>query len=99
MVHLPARRAAVACASLLLIAPFASAANRSLPETVNVKAFATLDGDRVELLVRVPLAAVKDIQFPTRGDAGYLDLDAVKSMLPGAARYWIASCFEIFDRG
>src|SRR5215475_11133770 len=40
---------------------------------------------------------VNVVQFPTRGDAGYLDLEAVKSMLPGAARYWIASCFEVFD--
>jgi hypothetical protein len=90
---------AAAFASSFLLAPIAHSAARSLPEDVSVKAFAKLDRGRLELLVRVPLAAVKDIQFPVRGDAGYLDLNAVKSMLPGAARYWIAGCFEVFEDG
>jgi hypothetical protein len=88
-----------AAMSLFLFGPFVHAADRPTPEIVNIKAFARLEGRQLELLVRVPLAAVKDIQFPTRGAAGYLDLDAVKSMLPGAARYWIASGFEALDRG
>jgi hypothetical protein len=88
-----------AAMSLFLFGPFVHAADRPTPEIVNIKAFARLEGRQLELLVRVPLAAVKDIQFPTRGAAGYLDLDAVKSMLPGAARYWIAGNFEVLDRG
>lgn len=75
------------------------AANRPTPEIVNVKAFARVEGHQLDLLVRIPLAAVKDVQFPTRGDAGYLDLDAMKSMLPGAARYWISTGFDVFDNG
>jgi hypothetical protein len=94
-----ARRLAAACACLLIAAPFAFAASRSVPEDVNVKVFAKPQGKQLELLVRLPLAAVKDIQMPTRGDASYLDLDAVKSMLPGAARYWIASCLEVRENG
>ena len=93
------RFVAVSGASVFLFVPFVHAANRPTPEVVNVKAFARLEGRQLELLVRVPLAAVKDVQFPTRGDAGYLDLDAVKSMLPGAARYWIAGNFEVLDGG
>jgi len=42
---------------------------------------------------------VKDIQFPTRGEAGYLDLEALVSMLPGAADHWIAGGFDVFDDG
>jgi HupE / UreJ protein len=93
------RLVALSGVSVFLFVPFVHAANRPTPEVVNVKAFARLEGRQLELLVRVPLAAVKDVQFPTRGDAGYLDLDAVKSMLPGAARYWIAGNFEVLDRG
>jgi len=93
------RRFAAACALLLLLGAFVHAANRSLPEDVNVKIFATTGQNRLDLLVRVPLAAVQDIQFPTRGDTGYLDLSAVKSMLPGASRYWIASCFDVYENG
>src|SRR5580700_11557189 len=93
------RRFAAACASFFLFTPFAYPANRPLPEDVSAKVFAKSEGGRLELLVRVPLAAVKDIQFPTRGDTGYLDLSAIKSMLPGASRYWIANCFEVYENG
>jgi len=78
---------------------FVHAANRPVPEVVNIKAFAKEAAGRLELLVRVPLAAVKDVQFPTRGDGDTLDLPALKSMLPGAAKYWISSAFEASDRG
>jgi len=87
-----------------LCAAIVHAANRPIPEAVNIKVFVRLENGRPEngsldLLVRVPLAAVKDIQFPTRGEAGYLDLDALASMLPGAADHWIAGGFEVFDHG
>ena len=82
-----------------LCAAIVHAANRPIPEAVNVKVFVRLENGSLDLLVRVPLAAVKDIQFPTRGEAGYLDLDALASMLPGAADHWIAGGFEVFDHG
>jgi hypothetical protein len=84
---------------LVLCAAIVHAASRPIPEVVNVKVFVRLENGSLDLLVRVPLAAVKDIQFPTRGEAGYLDLEALASMLPGAADHWIAGGFEVFDHG
>ena len=84
---------------LVLCAAMVLAATRPIPEVVNVKVFVRLENGSLDLLVRVPLAAVKDIQFPTRGEAGYLDLDALASMLPGAADHWIAGGFDVFDDG
>jgi hypothetical protein len=84
---------------LVLFAAIVHAANRPIPEVVNVKVFVRLENGSLDLLVRVPLAAVKDIQFPTRGEAGYLDLEALASMLPGAADHWIAGGFDVFDHG
>jgi hypothetical protein len=92
-------RALAPCIFFFLFVPSMQSANRPLPETVNVKAFAKRNGGQLELLVRVPLAAVKDVDFPARGDSGYLDLNAVKSMLSGVARYWIADCFEVEENG
>jgi hypothetical protein len=92
-------RLKIAAAGLFLFVPLIFPANRPLPEDVIVKAIAKQDPGRLDLLVRVPLAAVKDIQFPTRGETGYLDLDALKSMLPGAAKYWIAGCFALQEDG
>jgi hypothetical protein len=99
MSHSRARTLTLTSAIVFLVASFAHTADRPLPETVDVKAFARLTHGQLELLVRVPLAAVKDVQFPVRGDAGYLDLAAVRSMLPGAARYWIANRFQLRDAG
>jgi hypothetical protein len=84
---------------LVLCAAMVHAASRPIPEVVNLKVFVRLENGSLDLLVRVPLAAVKDIQFPTRGEAGYLDLEALASMLPGAADHWIAGGFEVFDHG
>ena len=83
-----------------LSGPLGNTAPRPLPEDVTVKAIAK-KGSRPPpaTCAYVPLAAVKDVQFPTRGDTGYLDLGALKSMLPGAARYWIADCFEVQEDG
>jgi hypothetical protein len=84
---------------LVLCAAIVHAASRPIPEVVNAKVFVRLENGSLDLLVRVPLAAVKDIQFPTRGEAGYLDLEALASMLPGAADHWIAGGFDVFDHG
>lgn len=94
-----ARLSLAAGVSLLLFAAIVHAATRPIPEVVNVKVFANVEKSGLDLLVRVPLAAVKDIQFPVRGEAGYLDLEALPSILPGAADQWIAAGFEVFDHG
>jgi len=94
-----ARVCIAAGASLVLYAAIVHSASRPIPDVVNIKAFVHLKNGSLDLLVRVPLAAVKDIQFPTRGEAGYLDLEALASMLPGAADHWIAGGFEVFDHG
>ena len=102
-VHMAERLRARTClciaagAGLVLFAAIVHSASRPIPDVVNIKAFARLENGSLDLLVRVPLAAVKDIQFPTRGEAGYLDLQALASMLPGAADHWIAGGFEVFD--
>src|SRR5262252_6846222 len=85
--------------SLVLFGAIVHTATRPIPEVVNVKVFAHVENSALDLLVRVPLTAVKDIQFPVRGEAGYLDLNGVASMLPGAADHWIAGGFEVFDYG
>ena len=82
---------------MVLAASLVNAANRPIPEVVNVKIFAHPQASTLELLVRLPLAAVKDIQFPTRSDGDTLDLVSLKTMLPGVAKYQIASLFSIED--
>ena len=47
-------------------------------------------------MVRVPLEAMRDVQFPLHG-AGYLDIASVDSLLPDAARLWIANSVNVYE--
>ena len=49
------------------------AAAHDIPTDVKLNAFVKPAGNRLELLVRVPMAAMRDVDFPLRGP-GYLDL-------------------------
>src|SRR5579863_7960323 len=58
--------------------------------------FVRPSGDKLSLLVRVPLQAMRDIDFPSR-DAGYLDLARTTELLPGAATLWISDFVELYE--
>jgi hypothetical protein len=54
------------------------------------------DGDRIRLLVRVPLEALQDITFPTFGP-GYLDVQGAEPRLRDAAQVWLADNIELYE--
>jgi len=59
-----------------------------IPTDVTVQAFAKPDGDRLRLLVRVPLGAFRDYEFPQRGP-GYLQIAEADEQIREAAERWI----------
>ena len=65
-----------------------------IPTDVTVQAFVKPEGQRLRLLVRVPLTSMRDVEFPLRGP-GYLDTERLGSMLRNAARLWIADYVEL----
>lgn len=67
-----------------------------IPNDVTVQMFVKPDGQHLHVLVRVPLRAMRDIRFPLRGP-GYLDIARAGSLLPGAAKLWIAGFLEIYE--
>jgi len=78
------------CVLPVLVATFVVASapvacGHDIPADVRVNAFVKPSSHRLELLVRVPLAAMVDVDFPTRGP-GYLDLSCADE----AIRRWIA---------
>lgn len=75
-----------------------AAAVHEIPADVTVLAFVRPDGDRLHFLVRVPLEAMRDMDFPLRGP-GYLDVAAARPLLPGAARMWIADYVRFYEEG
>jgi hypothetical protein len=67
-----------------------------VPAQVAVLAYLKPEGQRLHLLVRAPLGALRDVEFPTRGP-GYLDLGRVDGSLRTAANLWIADAIELYE--
>jgi hypothetical protein len=82
-------------AALALALP-APADAHDVPADVTVQAFLEPEGSRLQLLVRAPLAALRDVDYPTRGP-GYLDLPRVDASLRQAARLWIADQVGLYE--
>ena len=85
---------AVVTAAALACAFAAPAAAHDIPNDVKVQMFVKPAGDRLQLLVRVPLAAMQEVDVPRRGP-GYIDLKRADAALRNAATLWIADNIEI----
>src|SRR5882724_9321510 len=68
---------------LLLALAFRAVAH-DIPNDVTAQVFVKPHNDRLNVMVRVPLKAIRDINFPERGP-GYLDLDRTDPLLSDAA--------------
>ena len=88
---------AAAAAGLLLVAPARPAAH-DVPGDVTVQTIVAPQGERLRLLVRVPLGAMRDFIFPQRGP-GYLDLSAADGMLRDALMVWVGDELELYEDG
>ncbi|MBL0172892.1 MAG: HupE/UreJ family protein [Gemmatimonadaceae bacterium] len=87
------RRGALVAGGLLVVAPSTPWAHE-IPRRVAVQAFVVNSGTVVRVLVRVPLDAMRDVEFPIRG-AGYLDVARADSTLRDAARIWVADAIDL----
>lgn len=86
------RTAALLVAFVLLLPSWPEA--HEIPVDVTVQAFVKPDGDRMRLIVRVPLEAMRDYEFPLRGP-GYLEISESEQMIRDAARQWIGDYVEL----
>jgi hypothetical protein len=85
--------------SIALIAVCAAAAaGHDIPSDVTVHAFIKPAGPRLQLLVRVPLKAIRDLDFPER-ERGYLDVAKLAPLLPDTATLWISDSVELYENG
>lgn len=86
-------------AGLLLAFPARQLAH-DIPGDVTVQAFVKPEGQRLRLLVRVPLEALSDMVFPTLGP-GYLDFERARSRgeFDDAAMVWMGQEVQLFENG
>ena len=82
-------------AALICALPLRAAAH-DIPNDVQVQAFVKPDGRRLQLLMRVPLLAMREVDFPRRG-IGILDLARADDALSNAAKLWIADNVELYE--
>ena len=68
-----------------------------IPNDVTIQTFVKPAGDQLHLLVRVPLKAIRDVDFPVRPGTGYLDLGRVAPLLPDAGTLWISDFIELYE--
>lgn len=69
-----------------------------IPRDVTVQAFVRPLGGTLRFLVRVPLEAMRDIEFPTFG-LGFLDIEAAEPDLRDAATTWLESYVSFYEEG
>ena len=92
------RRAFAVLTAVMLAAFSCIAAAHEIPSDVKVQAFVKPDGQKLQLLVRVPLTAMREVDIPKRGP-GYLDLARADAALRTAATLWIADNIDLYEAG
>jgi hypothetical protein len=82
---------------VLLWAVFsATAMAHDIPNDVRIIAFVKPAAQRLHVLVRVPMIAMREVDFPTHG-GGYLDLARAEPALRNAAKLWLANNLDVFE--
>src|SRR5215470_8479800 len=84
----------LAPAVALTFAMLSGVAAHDIPNDVTVQVFVKPVGERLYLLVRAPLRACRDVDFPKRGP-GYLDLARADASLRDAATLWISEAIQL----
>jgi hypothetical protein len=69
-----------------------------IPADLRITAFVKPVDHKLELLIRVPLAAMIEVDFPRRG-RGYLDLARIEEALRGATKLYLTDNITIYENG
>jgi len=93
---------AILAAALLALWAVATPAAHDIPNDVTVQAFIKPEGQRLQLLMRVPLGAMRDMDYPkpagaTNGDL--LDLGRAEQSLRDAATLWLSDFLDLYENG
>ena len=78
---------------LALVLPVAA---HDIPSDATVQMFLKPDGNHLNILMRVPLKTMRDVEFPERGQ-GYLDFDRVDPALRESASLWLSEFIEVYE--
>lgn len=68
-----------------------------IPLRVAVQAFVKAEGERLNLLMRVPMDALVEAQFPLRGEVGYIIFSEARGAMESAAHSEILQAIQVFE--
>ena len=71
-------------------------AAHDIPSDATVQAFVKPSGQHLELLMRVPMKVIRDVEFPSL-PSGYLDLARTQPLLRDASTLWISDNMEVYE--
>jgi len=80
---------------LLLALPRAEYAH-DIPASVTILEYLKPQGHALRVVLRVPLAAMRDVNFPMHGP-GYLDIPQTTPLLADAAQVWLVHDLHIYE--
>src|SRR4051812_24960068 len=85
-------------AAFALFSPARPSAH-DIPNDVTIQSFFKPEGQRLRLLIRVPLVAMRDVDYPKRGanNSGLLDLSRADATLRDAATLWVADFLSVYE--
>lgn len=83
---------------LVSVVCLVTASAHEIPNAVTARVLARASGDHFQLLVRVPLSSMRDVEIPAL-PSGYLDFGQLAPKLPDLATVWIARFAELYEDG
>ena len=89
-------RLIVAVACLVALQPALRA--HEVPNQVTIVGFVKPEGQRLRLLMRVPLNSMRDIEIPMLQN-GFLDFSRIDRALNDAATIWLRDYIELYENG
>ena len=76
----------------------ASARAHDIPADVRLHVFFKPAANKLEILIRAPLSALREVDFPRRGP-GYLVISQAEESLRNAAQLWLINNLDLLENG
>jgi hypothetical protein len=97
------RLGTLSAAALLVVGGWQLAAPPALnaheiPKSVTIIAYLKPDSSTLRVVARVPLEAMRDIQWPLRGP-GYLELGKLDALMRDGVKIWVIDNLKIYENG
>src|SRR5262245_18378061 len=69
-----------------------------IPSDIRLNAFFKPEGGKLRLLLRVPMSAMREVDFPKRGP-GYLEISRADEALRQAVKLWLIDSIDVYEDG